>query len=772
MISMGTLVGMKKLFLILMVLLFSGCGNKEESPAVTESSGPPSREEYPVHETRFVSSGADAEGEHGTDFDSLPLEPALNLGISLGSGFSSDLGRGGADPGPAYTPLRVQPKVPDYRILPGLANVENRGQFKDLTGEQIAFIEKNGFVVRPSDKDQLFWIYEGNDYEDIPLFVSADSALQLYHIFYDFSLREVERDSLYPKARQLNEGMIAALVQMKKEITDPVLTKQLDLCIGYFGTAQLAFGVNLPDIFPAELREGVEKEYDLIIGAEGLSPSALYGDELYTIYGPQLDYSQFKPRGHYTRSAELVRYFRGIMWYGLVPNQFFTIKGERLPGAAIRTMLTTIALGRLPPENGKALWESIYWTTSFFVGNADDGIPLDFAPIVQKIFGSRPDLKTIPSRINAFFEELENLPPPRIIPSHWPPQFAKQFQFMGQRYLPDTEILQRLTDYDFRPIPTALDVFAVFGSTRAADIIRGYEFTAFNSARPSNAYPLNKGPSYPAFFSALKKQYEEFPESGWRSNMYYGWLWTQRALIGSYGQGYPLFMRNSAWEDKSLAAALGSYAELKHDTILYGKQNTAELGGGGDPPPILHSYVEPNAELYNRLLWLTRYSRQNLEARNILPAKIKSAAERIETLLQFLLDCSLKELNGRDLSIEEKERLRYYGGWLESLSASIILGGGGSWYNIESETDKDMALIADCGTGPDGTDYLEEAVGRAAEIFVVTPGAGKLWLTRGAVFDYYEFISGTRLSDEEWQALLKGTSKPARPRWTETFFRP
>jgi hypothetical protein len=123
------------------------------------------------------------------------------------------------------------------------------------------------------------------------------------------------------------------------------------------------------------------------------------------------------------------------------------------------------------------------------------------------------------------------------------------------------------------------------------------------------------------------------------------------------------------------------------------------------------------------------------------------------------------------LSEPAGKELRFYGGRLERLSARIVLGGkGDQWFNIGSETDRDMALIADTGTGPDGIDYLEQAVGRAAEIFVVTPAVGKLWLTRGAVFDYYEFISGSRMNDEEWQALLKEDGAPARPGWTKSFF--
>jgi hypothetical protein len=152
------------------------------------------------------------------------------------------------------------------------------------------------------------------------------------------------------------------------------------------------------------------------------------------------------------------------MWYGLVPNQFFSIRGEYLQGAAIRSILTTVALYRLPPETGVKLWESIYWPTAFFTGTSDDGLPADYVSVIKNIFGENIDLNDIPAKLYLFYGELQKMPAPVIIPNHWPPQYAKQFRFMGQRYLPDTEILQKLTDYNLRPFPTGLDVFAVLGS--------------------------------------------------------------------------------------------------------------------------------------------------------------------------------------------------------------------------------------------------------------------------------------------------------------------
>jgi hypothetical protein len=60
-------------------------------------------------------------------------------------------------------------------------------------------------------------------------------------------------------------------------------------------------------------------------------------------------------------------------------------------------------------------------------------------------------------------------------------------------------------------------------------------------------------------------------------------------------------------------------------------------------------------------------------------------------------------------------------------------------------------------------------VGPAYEIYVVAPIEEKLILTKGAVFSFYEFPSEKRLTDEEWQKMLKDGKEPDRPGWTESF---
>ncbi len=692
---------------------------------------------------------------------STPEVKAANLS------FEPKFGKVGSD----YDPVNVTPKVADYSISPDLSNVENLSQFPNLTEEQKAKLASNGFFATSTNREQLFYIYEENDYRYIPSFVTTDSVLQVYHVFYDYTLRSVEGITLYPTALRLTNNM---LIQLQKEydaITDTSVKTEAMTALGYFGVAQLAFGGALPSDFPEEVKAIVDKEMEYINAANDAdrNPLGMEGWRFNSpLFGYDLDYSLFVPRGHYTRSEELKKYFKGMTWYGTIPFPMYKTDGvTRDTQSAIRSIIITAALCRLPEAEGGELWENIYSPTSFFVGAADDFTPYQLAGIIGEVFGEDPALNDLSDteKLGKFYEGIEKLPKPQINAKN---DLAKanglnvpegpQFRFMGQRYIPDSEILQELcepelTPFTGRAFPSGLDVFATLGSKRAAELISIY------------LKPTEKWPEYTENFERMTAKFKALPDSTWRSNMYYGWLWTQNSLTGEYGEGYPMFMRNTAWQDKSLSTALGSWSEMRHDTILYAKGSAAEKGGGEDP--LVVEYVEPNAELYNRLLWLTAYSRENLSARGILPENIKFVCERFEKMLAFLRDCSIKELNGEALTEKEYRTLEYFGGTLESLTTNCVENAE-KWHQITSETDRNMAVIADVHTAIPGG-YLEEAVGSAAEIYVIVPIEGKLYLTRGAMFDYYEFVSQKRLTDEEWQKMLKNKTAPERPPVSSSF---
>lgn len=380
-----------------------------------------------------------------------------------------------------------------------------------------------------------------------------------------------------------------------------------------------------------------------------------------------------------------------------------------------------------------------------------------------EIYGNEPDLNRLKdeNKLEQLYEEVKKLPEPKIKPKYTTvtTPVGKQFRFMGQRYILDAEIIQELVEPIIRPIPSGLDVMGVLGSERAKEIQLEKEVN-------------QDWDEYSKEFDRLKDEFNKLEDEEWRANMYQGWLWTLKELLKPYGKGYPSFMTNEAWVDKNLVTALASWVELKHDTILYGKQSGAEMGGGYGEPI---EYVEPNIEVYEKLLWLIRFSKENLKERDLLIENVEGKIEEFEELLEFLIQASVKQLNNQELTEEEYYRIVYYGGFLERLSCSLVEGNLGYWHEITSETDRNMALIADFHTiAPNSYSYggyLEAAVGPASEIYAVIPIGDKLYLTRGAVFSYYEFISDERLTDEKWQEMLKEEKAPPMPEWTNSFIR-
>jgi hypothetical protein len=225
-------------------------------------------------------------------------------------------------------------------------------------------------------------------------------------------------------------------------------------------------------------------------------------------------------------------------------------------------------------------------------------------------------------------------------------------------------------------------------------------------------------------------------------------------------------MRSSAWLDKSLLTALGSWTELRHDTILYAKQSGAECGGGGEDIPTPKGYVEPNLEFWTKMKWLNTYTRDGLDSRSLLTPELIDKFNQLGDWINFLRKITIKELTNKKVSEEEYGQMEMYGADSDALMLSFAGG------DLISDTDKDMAVVADVHTSFDKV--LEEGTGRVAAIYVVVPIEGKLYITRGAVYTQYEFEhpASDRLTDEEWQKMLKTNREPGLAEWIYRFFIP
>lgn len=636
-----------------------------------------------------------------------------------------------------YLPKNYTASVPAYSIAADLSNIENIGNFSNLNEKQRNMIASNGFVVMPTDEEQLFYIYESNLYNKVPNFISTDSVLQLYHLYFDYALRDTENEYFFYDTIKMNMYMIVDLMDQYDSVTDADVKEAYKRAIAYFCTANYCLGIELP--------EGIDSEIAALAGAEYANIQS-YSGTLSAITGEYIDFSIFKPRGHYTRTPELEKYFLAFSLYGNMPLKFHNDTGID----KVKT-LTAMIISDTLVQNvaAKEVWDNIYSVTEFMVGESDDISPVELSGIINDLYGYLPVGDDLLTKYDSFTVKIDGLRTPAIAKANAKPEL----RFMGTRYLPDSDMFTNLTVDIIRPVPTGAEVFAVYGSEQAEKVVN-------EIYRPQDMWS-----DYTTNYNLLTQRFRSQSVFERTSNVYNGWLYALSALVTSKGEGYPMFMQNEAWKNKSLTTALASWAELRHDTILYGKQSGAECGGDEEEPPELMAYVEPDPEFFARLYYLVETTYDGLSKRGILSDNIRYKTESLLDEITFLKGIAEKELRGEDLSAEERSSLLYYGGTLEWLSSTMA--DSSDWYQIENETDRRMGVIADVHSA--APLYLEEAVGNACEIYVAVPQNGKIYLTRGAVFDYYEFCSETRLTDEEWQQKIINKETPDRVPYVDTF---
>ena len=667
-------------------------------------------------------------------------------------------------------PITIKPSVSAYKTDPRAA-LNQETVLNWLNPAQLKALEEVGLVIIPTGQKQIYDVYTNAKNSGLPAFVTTDALLHTFHILYDYTLRRVEYDHFVAGLKALMAAMLSAAEAQAKEASKlKPLVEAATRNVAFFAVAGRLLDPQAR--VPAGVRDMVDQELALIEAHEGLVGSPIFGyDE---------DYSQYVPRGHYTRNETFERYFRAMMWLG---RMMFRLRPGEKPELVEmgrretrQALLIVAALqnAKVGSEPALAVWERIYEPTVFFVGKADDLSIYEYSEVVSKAFGNQLDLDALAddARLDAFIEAARSLRPPKIVSSlvldvENPAVVTKGFRFMGQRFVPDSYIFQQLV-YDkvkgyqgagkpftlesslagaIRAFLRGLDIVAVLGSERALAILQAEGDTAYEG--------------YDAQMAKLRAEFAGLPPEQWTENLYWNWLHALRPVLEPKGEGYPTFMRSPAWRDKNLNTFLGSWAELRHDTILYAKQSYTIMATGAPPePPKLPGYVEPEPEVWNRLLYLVRLMQAGLGDRGLLDQEFKERIAGLEKLVGGLRDISLAELANQPLSEAQASLIENIGGWLKAITTFEER----TQKEITSAADERMAIVADVHTDPNSGQVLEEGVGDPLSLYVVVPSEGGTYIAVGGIFAHYEFKQpmAARLTDEAWQAL---EPKPAFAPW-------
>lgn len=655
----------------------------------------------------------------------------------------------------------VTPRVAPYTIEPDLSNIENLWQFY-YNETKTALLVKNGFVVSENGGHEFFEGYEQNRYNLIPNFVTVDSLMHTYHLYFSHLLKNIEKEALSQRVLALSNEMLQESIAQYQILKNSEWESAAKCNVAFFTVGAMLLDENTVPI--DDVKDIVQTEYANIREAGGIALSEITGDAE--------DYSQYIPRGYYEGSEQLEKYFQAMMWYGKI---HFRQDNEALNRSAL---LITKAL----TDNTTAyeLWQAIYAVTSFFAGASDDLSVCEYAPILKEIYGDSFTVDALIGNTDAFAQfcmMTAQLPIPLInsIPiADGENNVIKGFRFMGQRFSIDAAIMQQLIYSNVqensqglkRMLPDVLDVPAALGSDLALQLLQEDGATDYAN--------------YTENMERLRNAFSKNNQTLWSASLYANWLNTLRPLLERKGEGYPMFMQNEEWAKKNLECFAGSFTELKHDTVLYSKQVMAEMGGGYDEEPDDRGYVEPEPVVYTRFATLADQTAQGLKTYGMLNSADEENLSRLSQIANQLFTISNKELQEETLTDEEYEFIRTYGGLLEHFWYDAIKDEANSEHIFADEYP--AAVVVDVATDPNGT-VLEMATGGPATIEVVVKVDGKLKIARGSVYSFYQFPwpLDDRLTDSKWrhyigmQADDEGNynyevpEQIQKPDWTETY---
>jgi hypothetical protein len=647
----------------------------------------------------------------------------------------------------------------------------------NLTDKECNLLEKNNFVVSERMSYKNFGsALRGVFNKDMPVFLSTDAVLYTMHMSYDAVLVQVEKSIFEPGIKSVIDAMKTAFPAVASRYTnasmaqniadvDLYLTVAATLTHGTVASATFASAANVNEILNA-------------INAEKYVSMPLF-----TTKARELDFSQFTVRGHYVRE-NLQNYFKAIMWLGRTeflmtsPKQGDLSLEEKTD--LKRMSVDAVLLTEVLKESGmSAKLAEIDSLLSFMVGESDNltsnelNATMSACGLINAeslISGTSYDkladsLGKTPEASQKILSQIICIDPAN------PDSLALPVSYllMGQRYIVDSYITGNVV-YDkirynnapvLRMMPDPLDIMYSLGNDDAAPLLKNELATWHYAPNLQN----------------MRYLIDSYEQNFWHGSLYNTWLNTIRTLNPSQYPSYekqPLFMRSAAWHQEKLNTQLVSWAQLRHDNLLYAKQSYTPGVSCSFP----HGYIEPYPAFYNEIGTFARTASEKFGSVTG-GTTVSNFYTRVGQLMDTLEMLSEKELAQDKFTTSDS---LFVAGMLfkDGICGSFSTAGwyGNLIFNQALAEDADYTIV-DVHTQPYEGDVLVGKVLHAAVgkinlgVFLAqSPSAGnQLMAFIGPVSSYYQTVTDDfkRYTDEEWTGVVDSNRVPLRPDWVNSY---
>jgi hypothetical protein len=302
---------------------------------------------------------------------------------------------------------------------------------------------------------------------------------------------------------------------------------------------------------------------------------------------------------------------------------------------------------------------------------------------------------------------------------------------------------------------------AAFCDDTAAEAARGFQREMF----PDDAG--NFIAAFDASLPDLRRGLAAVNDEDWFLSMASKQLHVIGQLAAPRGDNLPHYMRSPLFGHRQLSSMMGSYTELKHDTVLYAKQNYAEMGEGGEgdrkPPPPPRGFVQPDLPFWYELARLARFTADGLSRHKLVPDADEefSQSRQFVQQVEFCRDLAVKEWKGIPLTAEENANL-----WRLSFIYMDEPIEKSAEQGSPDPTRGMTAVVTDIITDAANGRVLQVATARPLVMLALVANENHPRLVAGLAYDPREFTGpvDNRLTDEEWRAGLYTGKRDTRPR--------
>ena len=635
------------------------------------------------------------------------------------------------------------------------------------TAEELAVLGQQGFVIsRRKQFPSFAYGYSEIYADDLPLFVSADSILDAVHRSYDGMLEQFEAFMLIPDLQNLLQQMRAALAASSEATAQVRADADVYLAV----PLALLTGQTVAPVAGASSAT-INGLVQAAVSGQGIQTSTLFGVER------DIDMSQFNPRGHYTDSPGLGQYFRAMMWLGRIEFRLIETQSDGSQVFYRRQTDAMLLMSDLLGPDGLALWNRIEGVIRKFVGDADNMTPAQVPSLMSALGitsvadGARVDDATMAQAIVTGGYGEQRIASQLMINGTGSTTLSlnRSFLIFGQRYVVDSYVFSNLV-YDrvghgtiLRMMPNPLDIaYAALGNDDALALL-GDELAK---------YP------YAPDIEAMRTLVDEHGADYWNSTLYTGWLGALRALSPAVagttpaGSELPSIALTEGWGRRLVNTQLGSWSELRHDTILYAKQSYT----AGVLCEFPDAYVDPYPDLFRRL---QQFAQQGSGLADLataagqtdLASRVQTYFDTLASATGMLADMAAQELTGTPFTQAQMDFIN------QTVHVQAMCGGAFTegWYAnlfFAGDSAKEDPTIADVHT--EYTDEMGDVVGRVLHVGAADP---RLMIATvntctgpkayaGLAFSYHELVTDNfqRLTDQDWATTL-AAGQPADVPW-------